>query len=447
MRRILGEQGEVVRLAQNEESYRTFEERKAALKRPKTERGHNKEVQDSQKKALKSAGRSIVEETQPKIVFVPQPSLAIKVPVTSEVLKSDSQSEANSGRNIEDFQQLPAMVDRLNTLLKNRGHLKDDENKISVEDLKKINEMVDPALKGLDLSVNQELTAYLKRLEESIVTINHKVDIILSGQHSTAGKKDRRRGSGDDSLVLSAYRDSPPPDLRRPGNAACPVHGRLKNLPHGDRAAKSDLHDGQTQTSPRSPRKAEVRTEVKWLPVHANRYFLDPDHRVQKQKRHPLEWETLDQEKERLSKKRIEPLPVPELVKVKSSKSLLSQLSPGEPKKFQRVKTDTSSIGTKRKASTRFGEERSLAPSAANRMSQPAISWQSESQKHVAAQVKAAGNQQTGMATMSHSQSLGMMGLQKRRDLALMNRKKLELTEKPLTNQLPWHKKRVSPVR
>lgn len=250
------------------------------------------------------------DETTSKLLVVPEQNMPLKQFKSEVVTIPGLQVKNVIDLQAENLQQLPAMVDRLNALLKSKS-LQGNNKKLQAQDLKRLAEIVDPTIKSLDHSVNLELNSYLRYLEGSIQTINKKVDIIMNAQNSNANKKTKLQDfSIDDSLSLSAHRDASMEDLRRA--TSYPTRSYSSMIVSKPKPIVLDL------TSVQKPDKEKNGT---WTPIHANRYFLDPNNRVQKTKPDPLKWKTLDDEQSRLSKKKVKPLPVPDTSLAKRSQN------------------------------------------------------------------------------------------------------------------------------
>lgn len=456
-------QGEVVRLAQMAETFEHFEERKATYGHHKMKASTSfKGKTVSKKRGEDTTERSFAitsEDFEPK-----KTSLARKKKETTNQIgplsvkqnKKNPQLPDPNQQNLLhlDQQQLPAMVDRLNAVFKNKDHQDNTGKKLKAEDLKKLADLASPTIKSLDLSVNKELNAYLKRLEDGIVTIGNKVDLLLNSHESLDKTEKKRDFSADESFVLSAYRDKSMEEIpTRLNKTMCPMHSYDKEIRSVNRGALSDLHSSDKNAHPISIQIQNI--SPKW-PLHANRYFLDPNHRVkvENRKKHPLKWESIAEEKERLSTRRVDPIPVPELVKIKSQQSLLTQKSQGILKPaVRKASNDNISKDTKRKPRARFGEEQTkkidLKTQRTQQSSRSVITWKEHPiiekpiQKETA---KTVTNIQIKPSLLvQHKNTNG--GLQRRRDEALLSRKKLQLVDIPPVNHLPWHKQRVTPVR
>lgn len=411
-------------------------------------------------------------------IGLPTERINNKPPQTKEVILETPKDESPFSNPV------PKMIDRLNAVLKNRGLGDDVGKKLNVEDLKKLSELVNPALKSLDLSVNQELNLHLQRLESSIANLNTKVDVILNSQNTSLRKERRKDISVDDSLVLSAYRERSQEELpSRASKATCPVHAAAYEGLR-EQASKSGFHSATTAKllNPWSTAKssgsqtggalaansADSQDHSLWLPLHANRFFLNSSHRVQVAKRrHPLQWLTIEEEQAKSAKSI--PLQTLEVGKGKRHVKKIGEesstqtvhrpakkLVPTVQVELKKTQTETSqfsrgpSLGVPSKAPRKTGfrtrEEvyQNKEKSTRFREDQQKGDLYKQNQEDP---IKVTINKEVFKEPiMGHSKS-SAGGLQMRRDQALMNRKKITIIEGPPINHLPWHKKRVTPVK
>ena len=429
-------QGEILRLDDLKESKVTFDERKSS-----TIQSLNAKVKA---KSKNEPNHGFKKSPQTCGSFPHIRILEIKPEKKAELILNKSVSEPNAKQtqaqnhpmiSIQSEHHVHGMIDRLNSMLKKRGHFTDDGKKLQVEDIKKISELANPTLKSLDKSVNKELNDYLKKLETSISTINNKVDMILTAQMPGPSKKEMAREySIDDSIVFSAYRERSEGEFpARLNMTTCPTHLNYQNSRSQEKGYQSAVHD--------TPKNKPPTIEYKWAPIHANRYFLDPNHRVQKEKKHPLKWETLEEERDKRSKRKMQPIPVPDVIKRNPSQGSITQYSK------QSGRFDTSAAGSRintvstyRKSNVRFGGEEQRKPEGSSaKTKQSVVRWKLQPEQE-------SKKLNLREPTLQHSRSAAT-GLQQRRDLALKNRKKVNLLDIPIVNALPWHKKRVTPVR
>lgn len=339
-------------------------------------------------------------------------------------------------------------IDRLNATVQRSATNPNPagQNCLQDDQVKKLHRLASPEMEEMDKRVNVEVNHQLQRLEKSVVAINLKVDRLLAeteGRHLNASitnagldaMSDCGSARDDSTCKVKSY---------HPMKQSCPIHGRppmpvaketLDRIP-------CDLDDSGDSTK-------------RWLPTTANRYFLDPNHRVKTKRRHPLQWTTLQEDRQKSARKKpidVQFRPFKAIPQANKSQLTLKRIEDSQPAFLinpQRWKTQKEQTKSEKKSASAVVSQGSVGRGRQVQgdytIAQTKQSQAGNIKKPETAAPRHIQRKQESLTRENQRPARRSIGLQARRDQALLTRKKLDVVIQQMS-PLPWHKKRLTPT-